>query len=93
MVESLTGLPPSLGPAALLGIAVLLVLTGAIPTRRELRDTRADRDHYREAVDTLHGAVLKQGVTLERLLEYAETANHALEGLQRAAAEEDREQR
>ena len=78
MGEILGGFPADLGPWALLGIFVLLVLTGAMPTRREMRDLRADRDHWRASADTWQQVATKHGMTLERLLEYAETSNHAL---------------
>lgn len=71
------GLLPTTAAGALLFIA-LLVIVGVYPTPGELRRTRADRDHYRQAADELAAAVLKQGITLERLLEYAETSEYAL---------------
>lgn len=84
MTDLLTGLPADLGPWAVLGIFVILVLTGAIPTRRELRDTQADRDHWRTAADRWQEVATKQGMTLERLLEKDETILSLLAALQGA---------
>lgn len=82
MGELLGGLPADVGPWAVLGLFVLLVLTGALPTRRELRDTQADRDHWRTAADRWQEVATKQGMTLERLLEKDETILTLLGALQ-----------
>lgn len=82
MADLLGALPTDVGPWAVLGLFVLLVLTGALPTRRELRDTQADRDHWRTAADRWQEVATKQGMTLERLLEKDETILTLLGALQ-----------
>lgn len=87
MEELLGGLPVGqlgllgalvLTPWALLAFVVRRIVTGDLVARQALLDVQADRDYWRAATDSLQGVTAKQGMTQERLLEYAETANHAL---------------
>lgn len=81
--EILAGLPVGdLGIAGLLTLTVLLVLTGRLVPRQQLLDTRADRDQWRASADKWQEVATKHGMTLERLLEYAETSNHVLTEIQ-----------
>jgi hypothetical protein len=67
------------------------VFTGRLIPRQQLLDVTADRDHYREAVNTFQQVTLEQGMTLEKLLETSEKllANddailHVVQEVQRA---------
>lgn len=83
MGDVLAGLPVGdLSLAGIVFIAILLIFTGRLVTRQQLVDTQADRDHWRAIADKLTEAVLKQGMTLERLLSLAEADNHALSEIQ-----------
>lgn len=80
---------------ALLAIVVLLILTGLLVPRRQLKDVRADRDYWRAAHDVQQEITLKQGMTLERvvdttekLLVYAEATQHVVTEIQRAGGEQ-----
>lgn len=90
MSALLDGVP--VGPisaGALVALAVLLVLTGRLVPRGSLLDVMADRDkaytdrdHYREAFEELRGAVLQQGMTLERLVETVEATHSVMVSIQ-----------
>lgn len=83
MGEILGGLPIADWSApALLGLFCLLILTGGIPTKRELRDTQAQRDKWEKAATDWQEVALKLGMSVERLLVLAETSNHALVEIQ-----------
>ena len=69
-------------PWTLLAYVVRRVVNGELTARQTLTDAQADRDHWRTAADKWQEVSSKQGMTLERLLEYAETANHALTEIQ-----------
>lgn len=69
-------LPTSAG--ALLALVVILMLTGKIPTLRELRDSQRREERAMALAEKWQKVATEQGMTLHRLLDYAETANHAL---------------
>lgn len=80
---------------ALLAVVVLLILTGRLVTRRQLTDTQADRDYWRQTADTQQRISTEHGMTLEKLtatteklLTYAETTQHVVTEIQRAGAGE-----
>lgn len=89
------------GASALLLFVGLLVILGFLPSRRELRDVRADRDaRLREekargdewravakAQDERNDVLAAQ---LVELLEVGRTTNAFIDGLRRAATEERR---
>lgn len=93
MGNLLDGLP-ALGDISLSGFAILvclLIVTGGIPTRRELRDTRADRDRWQASADTWQQVATQHGMTLERHTETLEkliggqgAILHVVEGIQQA---------
>jgi sugar phosphate isomerase/epimerase len=95
VVDVLDGLP--IGDLSLSGFAILvclLIVTGGIPTRRELRDTRADRDRWQSSADTWqrvateHGMTLeKHTETLEKLLTGQDAIRHVVEQIQTAGRE------
>jgi hypothetical protein len=71
------GVLPTTAGGALLLLAILYAL-GVMPTPGEMRRTREDRNHYRDAAEKLTDAVLTQGQTLDKILTSQETTNHAL---------------
>lgn len=83
MGELLAGIPIGDWSApALLGIFCLLILTGGIPTRRELKDTQARAEKWETAATEWQVVATKLGMSVERLLVLAETSNHALVEIQ-----------
>lgn len=68
------------GAGTLVGIIVLMVLTGRLITRREKDDALADRDAWRKVA-------LEQGAQLTQLLEYARAADAVFRSLPKAASE------
>lgn len=73
-------LPTTAG--GILGLFCILIITGQIPTRRELRDIRADRDKWQASSETWQQVATQHGMTLEKLIDYAEAADHALTAIQ-----------
>lgn len=79
MGDALAGLSiGQLSAGGLVAIVVLLVLTGRLVARKTLEDTRADRDSWRASSEKWQQVATQHGMTLEKLLDYAETADHAL---------------
>lgn len=83
-------LVPASGWVVLGGLALLIIL-GKYPTPGRYKELRDDRDHYRGLVDTYLATVMKLGMatekqdaTLEKLITYAEAADHVLAELQAA---------
>ncbi|TFV91418.1 hypothetical protein [Blastococcus sp. CT_GayMR16] len=83
MGDILGGLPPlNVGVTGLLALVFLLMLTGKIPTLRELRDSQDRERRAMELADKWQAVATEQGMTLSRLLDYAETTDHALTEIQ-----------
>ena len=92
MGDVLTGIPVGdISLAGLLAIVILLVLTGRLVPRQQLLDVQADREHWRTAADRWQEVASKQGMSLERLLEMAETQNHVLTQIQAGPRKADTE--
>jgi hypothetical protein len=82
----LDGLPVGqISAGALVALVVLMILTGRLVTRQQMLDLRADRDKWEASATKWQEVSTTQGMTLERLLEYAETSNHALTEIQAQA--------
>jgi len=91
--ELLTGFPVGqFSTGALVALVVLLILRGALVPRQQLVDKQADCDKWREAAEKWQQTSMQLGMSIEKLLVYAETTNHALldirEMAQRAADQE-----
>lgn len=78
----LSGLPLDLGPWALLGIFVLLVLTGAIPTRRELRDSQDREQKAMDLADKWQKVATEHGMVLNQILDSVEAINAVVSAIQ-----------
>lgn len=79
MGDVLSGFPIGQASAgALVALIVLLILRGALVPRQQLLDAQADRDKWRESADKWQLAATQLGMSVEKLLIYAETTNHAL---------------
>jgi hypothetical protein len=86
----MAGLPiGQISAGALVGLIVLLILTGRLVTRRQLEDVQADRDHWRTAADGWQAMATKLGMSVEgltssveRMTVSADAATHALEAIQ-----------
>ncbi len=87
-----------LGSAALVGLIVLMVLTGRLVTRKQLEDVRADkdaqitaliqeRDTWREAHRVSEEARREAQDQAGELLEYSRVSAHFFAALPRAAGE------
>lgn len=88
----LDGLPVGqISAGALVALVVLMILTGRLVTRQQLTDLRADRDKWEASATKWQEVSTKQGMTLERLLELAETTEHALSEIQQHARREPHE--
>lgn len=94
MGDALTGLPiGQLGAGALLGLWVLLVMLGKLPTPGQMRDMRqqildvqADREFWRSSAEKWQEGTLKLGMSMEKVVVLAEATNHALVDIQRLAS-------
>lgn len=75
-------LPTSAG--ALLALFCVLVLTGKVPTLRELRDAQERAAKWESIAVEWQAVATKLGMSVERLLVLAETSNHALVEIQAA---------
>lgn len=75
----IAGLPiGNLGPAALLAIVVILILTGRLVPRRTMSDVAEERDHWRAAAQ-------ERSDQLTRLLAATDTSTRAIEALTQVA--------
>lgn len=90
-MELLGSLPGDLGPWALLGIFVLLVLTGALPTRRELRDSQAREAKAMELAEKWQKVATEHGMTLNQVLDAVETINIVVTAIQMGLRREDKQ--
>ncbi|MGW4493730.1 hypothetical protein [Streptomyces sp. NPDC004376] len=95
MTDLLGFRPSDLGAAALVGLIVLMVLTGRLVTRRQLDDVRADKDAliaaerdekttWREAHRISEEARREAQDQAGELLELARTATHFYKALPQA---------
>lgn len=84
MIEDLlSGLPiGNLGAGGIVVLIVLLVLTGRLVPRQQMIDLRADRDKWQDSSEKWQQVATQHGMTLERLIDYAEAADHALSAIQ-----------
>lgn len=80
LITQIGVLPTTAG--GVLTLVCILIVTGQIPTRRELRDLRADRDKWQASSEKWQQVATQHGMTLERLIDYAEAADHALTAIQ-----------
>lgn len=87
MNDLLSGLPlGQLSAGALLALLVFLIMTGKYPTPGQLKDAQADRDKWRESAETWQRTATQLGMTLDKLVIYAETTNHAITDIRALAA-------
>lgn len=73
-------LPTTAG--GVLALFCLLILTGWIPTRRELRDSQAREAKAMELADRWQQVATEHGMTLSRILDTTETINHIVVEIQ-----------
>lgn len=81
---------PSIGDisaGALLGLAVFMIFTDRLVTRKRLEEMRADRDRALDANDKLLAANLQTTRQLEQLLEQGRATNAILAALPRGAGD------
>lgn len=79
LFTGLTGLPPQTLPWTVLGLMVLLVLTGWVPTRRELRDSQAREVKAMELADKWQKVATEHGMTLSSIGDAVEAIGDAVE--------------
>lgn len=86
MLDPFVGLPlGQLSAGALVGLIVLLVLSGRLVPRQNLQDMRDDRDKWRATAEDWQKTALQLGMSMEKLLTAAELTNHALTDIQELA--------
>lgn len=87
MLDPLAGLPiGQFSAGALVALVVLLILIGRLVPRQSLLDMREDRDKWRATAEDWQKTALQLGMSMEKLLAYAETTNHALTEIQELAS-------
>lgn len=77
----------ALGPAALAGIAVLLILTGRLVPRATYRDAQEERDKWRQAHAVSEHARELQSAQLGELLENSRTTVAFVRAIPRGPAD------
>ena len=83
MSDLLGGMPVGqIGASTLVGIVVLLILMGRLVPRQQLLDVQADRDKWQASSEKWQQVATQHGMTLEKLIDYAEAADHALTSIQ-----------
>ena len=80
-----------LSSGALVAIIVLAILRGGLVPRQQLIDAQADRDKWRESAEKWQSAATQLGMSVEKLLVYAETTNHALIDIRELAQRADQD--
>lgn len=82
-MADLFGVPVGqIGAGALVTIIVLLILAGRLVPKSQLDDKRADCEKWQESSEKWQAVATQHGMTLERLIDYAEAADHALTAIQ-----------
>ena len=81
MTEIIGFTPTDLGLAGLMGLVVLLILTGRLVPRSTLLDMREERDTWRAAHVSSEAARLAEREQVTELLELSRTASHVLTSL------------
>jgi hypothetical protein len=85
------GLPVGqISAGALVALIVLLILAGRLVTRAQLRDVQANADKWESSATKWQEVATKHGMTLDRLITYAETNDHMLRELLTLADRGDR---
>lgn len=91
MGDLFAGLPPlQVGAGALLGVVILLILTGKLVPQSVAKDALDQRDKALELADKYQGVITEQGMTLHTVLEAVETMNHTLTAIQAGMVEATR---
>lgn len=67
---------------ALVALIVLLILRGNLVPRQNLIDSQAREARAMDLADKWQKVATEQGMTLHRLLDYAEAADHAISEIQ-----------
>lgn len=92
-MDILGGLPPlDIGISGILTLVFLLVLFGKIPSPAAYKDLQADRDKWRESAEKWQLTATQLGMSMEKLLVYAETTNHAIVDIRELAQQRTGEQ-
>lgn len=82
-MADLFGVPVGqVGAGALVTVIVLLILSGRLVPRQQLLDKQADCDKWQASSEKWQQVATQHGMTLERLIDYAEAADHALTSIQ-----------
>lgn len=76
---------PDLGPPALAGIAVLLVLLGRLVPRRSVEDAKANAAHWRNAWELELHAHQQDSAQTAKLTETLDLHTHLLESIKESA--------
>lgn len=81
-MEDVSGIPlDSLTPAALLGLAILLLLLGRLVPRRTYEDLKNDRDRWQVAHQESEAARQEMAMQMRELLETGRTTEALLRSI------------
>lgn len=80
----------TIGPAGLLAILILLILTGRLVPRRTMEDALHDRDEWRTAHRISEAARVELGEQVGELLEQGRTTNAFIQAISRVRHEDTR---
>jgi citrate synthase len=85
MGDALSSVPVGgIGAGSLVALVVLLMLTGKIPTLRELRDSQRREQRAMDLAEKWQQVATEHGMTLHQILDGLEVANHAMTEIQAA---------
>lgn len=89
-MDLLSSLPlGQLSAGALVALIVLAILRGNLVPRRQLLDTQADRDKWREAAEKSQVIQTQLGMSVEKVLTAVELTNHAILDIREFARKAD----
>lgn len=83
MGDLLAGLPiGQIGAGTLVGLVVLLILTGKLVPQSVAKDALDQRDKALALADKYQAVITEQGMTLHNVLDAVETTNHVVAAIQ-----------
>lgn len=78
---------------AIVTIIILFILRGELVTRRQLTDTQANCDKWRQAAEKWQDTASQLGMTVEKILNNVEMTNHAIVDIRELALRIEAERR
>jgi hypothetical protein len=88
VIDPLLGIPlGTVSAGGFVGVIIMLILVGRLVPRQSLVDMREDRDKWRTTAEDWQKTAMQLGMSMEKLLAYAETTSHALTEIQEMTTE------